>query len=109
MSLGFRQARDVIPSIQETRARVRERVSEVRKAQTDRATQLREAARNRPNPALQARRFVQTLNDVSATTAARLNNEEPPESEPRASIRIGGETYPYTQVNAPRQALDVFA
>jgi len=110
---GLRQARSIVPSREEVRERIRDRVQEDRErraerieARREREEQARRIERRIPEPSAQARNFVNTLDRTAATAEARLRGEEPPaRDENRPRLDINGQTFEFTRPpadNTPR-------
>lgn len=111
----IRSARSIVPTVQELRERLRENfenspiVGNAREAnEFQRDPGLRPIQTRRLDPAAQARNFVNAIDEAAGITQARLRGEEPETTEPRASIRINGNDFQFTQA-ANEQRLNVFA
>lgn len=105
---GFREVRPLIPSPEERREELRANLDEQQQALEARRTRRREEqARTEQtqarverigNPTLEARRFINALNETVATTQARLAGEEPPrDPNTQATLRVNGETFPFNR------------
>lgn len=103
----------IVPSLEETRQRIRERLAKVQEQLDAKRTeptppQRLDVSIGQVNAADQTRTFVNNLNESVGTAAARLQGEQPPLTGPRIDIRIGDETLPLLrQTQSP--AFDFFA
>ncbi len=103
----------VVPSLEETRQRIRERLAKVQDeldtTRTEPAPPQRlDISVGRIDAADNARTLLNNLNDTIGTTAARLQGETPPQSGPRIDIRVGDQTLPLLrQTQSP--TFDFFA
>jgi len=88
-------SREVLEDLRASRAEEREdRAREVQERRTERPE------RAMPNPAEQARGFINALNQTAATAQARLAGEESPATAPRASLQINGRALGFLQTQA---------
>jgi len=103
----------IVPSLEETRQRVRERLAKVQEELDAKRTEPAPPQRldisvGQVNAADRTRTFVNNVNDSLGTAAARLQGEQPPSTGPRIDIRIGDQTLPLLrQTQSP--AFDFFA
>jgi hypothetical protein len=114
---GVEEARDLVPSIEEERAEVQQRIAEMRER-----LQGNDGERPAPVPldlsvgraeaAGAAREFIRIVNEGAGQAAARLSGEAPPQA-PGPSIQFEGETIPLRQPNPqgiPQpQVIDILA
>ncbi len=96
-----RQARGMVPDLEELREEVRQRAGELREQFVEPAGREDEAPRTdlleeRVGAEVQARaqvrRFINRLNEAAGTARARVRGEEPPPPQRRTDIRVGDET-----------------
>jgi len=92
-------ARQAVPTIEETRQRIRERLDEVQQQLTSEAeTPERpkfDVTVGAPQAAAQARSFINDVNQAAAAAFARAEGQPAPETSPRVDIRIGDTTAPF--------------
>ena len=89
----------MVPTLEETREQIRERLAEVQEQlDSTRAQPVSiqgfDASVGRAEAVGQARDFVNTVNEAAGTAFARLQGETPPVTGPRIDIRVGDETLP---------------
>lgn len=97
ISRGVRNARQMIPTVQELQQEHRERLSELRE---DAARRTRERHERRievrlPEPSSQARNFINQLNETASIAEARLRGQEVPAGPGQASFEVNGETFTF--------------
>lgn len=95
-------AERVVPTLEETREQIRERIDEVQ-AQLEglrgEPVELRgfDVTVGRTEAVGQARSFVNGVNQAAQTALARTQGEEPPPQGPRLDVRVGDATLPLLQ------------
>jgi len=101
---GLREARRVLPSQEEVRERIRERLSEERKARIERVEERRERQEtsrrvDRPllEPAAGARDFVNRLDRTAAASAARLAGEPEAGATGGARVEVAGREFVFAR------------
>ena len=62
-----------------------------------------------PNPAVQARSFISSINDAAATALARVGEGEAPEPSGGPTIQINGESFSFGNANTQRGGLNITA
>jgi len=109
---NFREARRLVPDVEELREEARERLAELREQTSREEREEREEpepvnlaaerASARVRAQGQARNFINGLNQAAATAQARVRGEEPPAAT-MADIRVGDQTIAFrADANAPR-------
>ncbi len=100
---GLRSARRAVPSVEQTREQLRERLAEQREEGALRAEARREHLRRvefrRPDPAAQARNFINQVDRAAGAALARANEEPPEPAANAARIQINGEAFDFTRRN----------
>ncbi len=95
-------AERVVPTLEETREQIRERIAEVQEqlegTRSD-PVEIRgfDATVGRAEAVGQARSFVNGVNQAAQTALARTQGEEPPPQGSRLDIRVGDATLPLLQ------------
>jgi hypothetical protein len=106
-------AEQIVPTLEETREQIRERLAEVQEqlegTRTEPAPiQSFDVSVGRAEAVGQARSFVNAVNEAASTAIARLQGQTPPSTGPRIDIRVGDETTPLLrQTESP--AFEFFA
>lgn len=94
ISEGLSSGRQVVEKTRALRERQEARREEAARASEQRRERLMRTERAVPNPAVQARNYVNSINQAAGAALARVNGEPPPAEPARASIAVNGEQIP---------------
>lgn len=107
---GVRNARRMVPTVEEIRQEHRLRMAELRQATERREFERPERPQRRvelrlPEPSAQARNFINQLDQTAAIAQARVTGQEIPAGPGRASFQVNGQTFTFAAPNTGAQNL----
>ncbi len=111
LTRGVEAVKDTLPSVEESRERLRQAARERQDQLDDR---VRDTAEDRrievkiPDASAQARNFIRSLDETAARVDARLEGREP-EAATRVAFEVNGETFPVVDRSRPGQRINFTA